>query len=430
MKLEMSYGGKPVTVSIPDGSLIDTIDFPNTEPVKEPDKEIINSLRSPLGTPALRELAQDRQNAVIVVPDRTRPAPFDMILPCVIRELEAGGIGKDSIKILIGLGTHREMTEGELETHLGSALYDSMNIIPHKALEPPELIDLGVTESGIPIRINRHVYESELVIAVGSVKPHATVGWSGGAKMLLPAVSSWESAGAIHWQAAEYQCSGNRIIGTTDNPVREAMEKYAEKVGLDFIVNYVLNAEYQLIYVCSGHYIQAHRRCVELGRSVFTFKCKSNELADIFIAGSPKVATNMWTNGTGPTFVDMVTKKGGTVIKMAACPDGVAREHPDVLKYGYISYKEVKELVEKGTIRDLAAADHIARSGSRMHDNKLHYIMVSDGVSASEAEQLGMEYASTPQEAVDMAFKRHGKKARVYAYPRKTFAPLIVEMDE
>jgi nickel-dependent lactate racemase len=208
------------------------------------------------------------------------------------------------------------------------------------------------------------------------------------------------------------------------------MEKYAKRVGLDFIVNYVLNTEYQLVFLHAGHTIEAHRKCVEEARPVYTFRCKSGELADIFIAGSSKAAANMWANGTGPNFVDRVTKRGGTVVKLARCPDGVVAEHPDVLKYGYIPYREVKKLVDQGEIKDLAAADHIARSAMRMHDHKLNYILASEGVSSSEAQRLGMGYASTPQKAVDRAFERHGPDARVYVYPGKTFASLIVENNE
>ena len=92
MKVEMSYGGKAVAVSIPDGSLIEILDIPHTPPIKDPGLEIIRSLREPVEAPPLRELARGKRNIVLIVPDRTRPAPLSLILKLIVRELEAGGV--------------------------------------------------------------------------------------------------------------------------------------------------------------------------------------------------------------------------------------------------------------------------------------------------------------------------------------------------
>ena len=145
----------------------------------------------------------------------------------------------------------------------------------------------------------------------------------------------------------------------------------------------------------------------------------------------------MWALGTGPSWAGSLLKRGGTVILLAPCPDGVAKEHPDVLKYGYLPYKDVSRLVEEGKIEDLAAADHIARSGNHMHEKALRPILVSEGVSREEAEQLHLDYVhmeydsmqnpTSAQRAVEIALERHGQGARFYVYPGGTFAGLLVE---
>jgi hypothetical protein len=122
-------------------------------------------------------------------------------------------------------------------------------------------------------------------------------------------------------------------------------------------------------------------------------------------------------------------KKGGTVVLLARCPDGVAREHPEVLKYGYIPYPRVKALVDRGRIRDKSAAAHLIHGGENLHDRDLTCYLVSEGVTAREARRLGLHYLRSPQEAVDRAIARHGANARIYVHPACTFSSLIIQQD-
>ncbi len=57
------------------------------------------------------------------------------------------------------------------------------------------LVDLGATEKGGKIPVNRQVFEADLKIGIGSIVPHHICGFSGGAKIIQPGVSG-ESATA------------------------------------------------------------------------------------------------------------------------------------------------------------------------------------------------------------------------------------------
>jgi nickel-dependent lactate racemase len=427
MEVGVFEGGRPVSLTLPDGALIETIDIPYSPPIDDPKGEILQSLRNPVESAPLKTLATGKRKVVVVVPDRTRPAPLNLVLRLVLTELLMGGVASSDIAIIIGIGTHRPMSESEIAAHLGKDIVGSYRVLNHAWWEKEELVDLGVTKNGTPIQVNRRVAEADLTIAVGGVKPHGVVGWSGGAKMIQPAVSGFEATGITHWLSAKVQCKGELIIGTVDNPVRREMEEFAGIVGLDFIVNYVLNSEYQMLGIVSGHYVKAHRACVELARPRFTHTCKSGELGDALLVGTSKAQSNMWALGTGPCWAGSVLKRGGTIVLLAPCPDGVAEEHPDVLEYGYRPFDEVERMVEEGSIGDLAAADHIARCGNYMYRKDLRCILVSGGVSEEDAERLSMEHAATPQEAVEMVLRRHGQSARFYVHPGGTFAGLLVE---
>jgi nickel-dependent lactate racemase len=423
--VDFSYGDETVTVEIPEGSLIRTLELGKAVPAADPDSEVVNALLHPIGTKRLRELAAGKKSALIMVPDMTRKCPLDIILPHVLSELGYAGINAESIKILIGAGTHRAMTVGEMREHFGNTFYEKYKsrIHNHEWWIPEQLCSIGTTPNGTPIDVNRYVCEADLKIAVGSVKPHRDAGWSGGAKMIQPGVSGFRTTGYTHWLAAHYPAG--EILGNNDNPVRREMEQIARQVGLDFIINCVLDEHYNISEVYAGHFIDAHRAACSSARKYFT--AKIDEFCDIFICGSSKAQSSMWSNATGPNWSELVLKEGGTVVLFAKCADGVCREHPDVLKYGYLPFERVRELVAAGEISDLAAASHLQHGGEKLYGKKIRCIIVSEGVSPEDSKKLGVEYAATPQEAVDTALGRHGRNARIYAYPGYFFGELIIE---
>jgi nickel-dependent lactate racemase len=78
-------------------------------------REAIASLRlKPIESPTLKQLAQGKRDAVIVVDDLTRPMPGHRLLPLVIKELVAGGMEQDSIRIIMGVAAHHPMLREDI----------------------------------------------------------------------------------------------------------------------------------------------------------------------------------------------------------------------------------------------------------------------------------------------------------------------------
>ena len=84
--------------------------------------------------------------------------------------------------------------------------------------------------------------------------------------MIQPGVSGFRTTGYTHWLAAQYPVG--EILGNNDNVVRREMEQIAEQLGLDFIVRCVLDNHYKLSKAFAGHFIDAHRACVEVASPV------------------------------------------------------------------------------------------------------------------------------------------------------------------
>jgi len=143
LRLDFSYGKRRVQVSIPELSLIKSLELPEIHPHVQPKAAVINALKYPIKSPKLRDIAIGKDNAVVMIPDRTRPIPLSIILPPVLNELSIAGIPKEKIKIVIGLGAHRPMSLEEIYASVRKEMVKQYEIVNHTWWKPDQLKDIG-----------------------------------------------------------------------------------------------------------------------------------------------------------------------------------------------------------------------------------------------------------------------------------------------
>ena len=111
-----------------------------------------------------------------------------------------------------------------------------------------DVINIGSTNSGVPVSVNKLVLDYDFILGIGSVIPHRVAGFSGGGKIVQPGISGEETTGQTHWLSAKYE--GREILGKIENPVRDEIEEVAKIAGLDFIINVVPNSQVNLCLFC------------------------------------------------------------------------------------------------------------------------------------------------------------------------------------
>ena len=153
--------------------------MPATSNVRE---SITEAMRHPYGIPSLGKLTSGKDRIIVLVDDVTRPTPLKKILPTILEQLCTEGAKAEKIKIIIGLGTHRPMSDAEIKEHLGHEIVENFTIANHDFKDDRKLSNLGTTELGIPAVVNREVVDADFVLSVGNIVPHNAAGWGGGAK--------------------------------------------------------------------------------------------------------------------------------------------------------------------------------------------------------------------------------------------------------
>jgi len=145
---------------------------------------IQDALAHPIGSLPLRKLAGSGYRVCIVFTDSTRACPDHLLVPAILKELKRAGVRNKDITLLCGIGLHRKSTLAEKIAKLGANIVDRYLVIDHEPQNPAALVNLGVTQTGVPVQVHRAAVEADLLIATGIVEPHQYAGYSGGCKTL------------------------------------------------------------------------------------------------------------------------------------------------------------------------------------------------------------------------------------------------------
>jgi lactate racemase len=304
-----------------------TLDFPSgwtvdvCRPADGPDigaEGIAAAFANPIGTPVLAELAAGRSRACIVIDDLSRPTPAARLLPTIVDQLEAAGIAAQDVLILAGVANHRPMTNADFVKKVGPEVLARCRVSNHFSWDNCTLI--GQTSSGSPIEINNEFLACDLRILVGSIIPHAAAGFSGGAKLLMPGISSIRSAEAYHRGSA---LRGGYALTAPD--ARLESEEAARIAEVDLIVNAIPNSSLGLAGLVVGDVVAAHRAGVAIARKVFTSPTPPGR--DICVLSLYPKDSEFLQHVTAlapyKTAPEPIVREGGTVVVVASAAEGL-----------------------------------------------------------------------------------------------------------
>ncbi len=406
VRVTLPYGDETVEVRIPSGNLIGVYSPNEVKPVADVKHEIVRALDHPIGSPPLRDLVRGCSTVVILADDNTRSTPVHEILPVVLDEMNAAGIEDQQVAVVIALGTHRCMTHAEIADKFGDEVVKRVAVRNHDYRNPEALVDLGTTPNGTRVRVNREVCNADFTLGIGSIVPHHIPGFAGGATIVQPGVSGEQTTAQTHLLSVRAPRS---YLGLERNPVREEMNQIARQVGMHTVFNVVLTRHGELVGAFFGDTVTAFAEGVKLARQVYAVEIP--EEADIVIAGSHPCDLEFWQAHKALYPSDRVVKAGGTIVVVTPCDEGVAVTHAGILDLTRCPAGELRKKVAAHDLHDeVAAALAIAWAQVNEREN---VFLVSRGIDAESARELGFSRFDDVQAACDAALARHGGQARV-----------------
>ena len=172
MKLEIGFGNGTQPIEVPDQNLKQILklsDLPETE-----DEQVLihRALEHPIGSKRLKEICSYGEKVAIVTSDLTRPMPTWKVLPALLEELNQVGIPDSDIVLVFALGSHRPMTEAEMQHLMGEAYGRIAGVNSSEG----GFENLGTTSRGTPVILSKAVADADRVICLGNVEYHYFAG--------------------------------------------------------------------------------------------------------------------------------------------------------------------------------------------------------------------------------------------------------------
>jgi nickel-dependent lactate racemase len=403
----ITYGNKHLPIKLLDQNLAFAIEPRNCGTIRNENKRVLESLRHPIGCEPLTKQIRRGMKITIIIDDITRPTPQNRLLPIILEELYSIGVREQDIVILIALGTHEYMSEDEIKTRVGGSIFNTVKVVNNEWKNNDTFVNLGKTEIGNTVWVNRIATESDFIIGIGSIVPHSQAGWSGGAKIVQPGICSSITTGQTHMLAVYPECLD--ITGQIENNCRLAIEKVAEKAGLKFILNVIIDGQQRLVDVVSGHPVLAQRQGIQASRNVY--EREISELADIILVSASPGEIDYWQGIKALAHAQRGIKKGGTIVLFGSFPRGISKEHPEMEMFATKNYKELDNLCSEGKIKDMVNASTLFVHSLILE--KCSVICVSNGLSTHQTKALGFVEAENVEDALEKAVRDQGHKSKI-----------------
>jgi len=404
-------GKKNISLEIPDGVPVQWVESHQMTPVPKVERAVEDALQHPIKSPRLRDSVKSGQKVALIVTDITRKLPEEIIVPLLIKELEAGGIGKRDVTAVVATGTHRPNTPEELREKFGEVV-DKITFINHDPWNPKELVRLGTSEGGIPLLFNRRVAEADIRISTGVIETHLFAGYSGGVKSMAVGVAGEETIAATH----NYQMLQKTRLGIIEgNEFRRFLTEATQAIGLHFIVNVVQTGNKEMIKVVAGDPIEAFHEGVKTARNLY--EVEIDQPGEIVVSGASYPKSRDLYQATRAANVvffapQPVVVKGGVILIPAPCEDGCG--HP-----GYCNImkraEDIDDVIAISREEGFAPGEQKALILAQIL-KQARIVMTDCGLQEETLKELYLESAPTLQEALDRELRKN-PKARVVLIP-------------
>jgi len=251
VRLDLPYGSHPYPIDLAgrDARVLAAAELPSPPPLDELLERALDASPPPRLAPGSR--------VTVIVSDPTRHEPRAALLAAVRRRLPGA-----RITVAVATGTHGPCRINEL------GLPADLDVINHDG--STDVVELGTTPRGTPVRVHRCVVETDLVVATGCIKPHYFAGFGAGAKAIFPGLGEATAIRINHRLKTGALARAGIVDG---NPCREDLEDAVRMVPAPvFLLDGVCGPDDRVHAAVAGDVFTAFRAGAECARRWFTVR--------------------------------------------------------------------------------------------------------------------------------------------------------------
>lgn len=383
-------------MALPDGPRYAVLEAKTAAPLPQVVASLEAALDSPIGRPALRDLAKGKTSAAISVCDITRPAPNQLTLPPLLRRLEESGMSEKNISILIATGLHRPASQDEIQSIVGAEIAATYRVLNHHARELAEHRFLGQTARGTPVYIDERFIAADLHITLGFIEQHLMLGFSGGRKLIAPGLAAQETIKILH--SPKFMREPKAVEGSVEqNPLHAELIEIARMARHDFMLDVALTRTREIAGVFAGEPEAAHATGVEFVRCAVLDRLTEPVDGVITTAAGYPLDMTFYQAIKGITAAQHIVKEGGRILLAAECSEGAgAGEFIERLRQMNGFGEFLDRLANSPVTVDQWQLEKLALAGRRF---ELHFYV--PGLPEDLRPYLGPRVYATPEEALN-----------------------------
>lgn len=349
VEVELRYGRGNLAVRLPDDLEVTVVRRPEMPVPGAPAEAVERALRRPVAARPPDEEARGRRSACILVCDLTRPVPNALLLPPLVRELLAGGIDASRITVLVATGLHRPHLGAELEELVGDRwVLSAVRVQNHDALDDAAHVDLGRTQRGTPVKLDRRFVEADLKVVTGLVEPHFMAGYSGGGKVIAPGVAHRDTITAFHaFRFMAHPRAESCVL--EGNPLHEEQISIAGLLGRILAVNSVVDGRHRPSFVNYGELAASHAEAVAFAERFALVPVPRRFRTVVTSAAGHPFDRTYYQTVQGMVAPMDILEPGADLVVASECAEGMgSREYRE-------AQRRLAALGPEGFLRDIAA---------------------------------------------------------------------------
>lgn len=295
----------------------------------------------------------------------------------------------------------------------GDAIVDNEKIAVNNAFVPDDFVKVCDLPSGAEFFCNKIAVDCDLLVCEGFIEPHFFAGFSGGRKSILPGICNAATVNENHSYKAI--ADPHSVTGVLEgNPIHKDMVCAARAVNVQFIMNVALDGEKKVVAAWAGDLEEAHAAGVQFIREQSQCPRITGDIVVTSNGGYP-LDQNLYQSPKAVATAEACAGEDGVIIMCCSCCDGMGGTNFErLITLGTVD--EIDSYLSKIPPKETISEQWCPQIYSRiLRHHKV--ILVTTYLDPEEVRKANMIPASTPDEALEIAYGIKGKDASVVVIP-------------
>lgn len=422
MELKLPYGENVLELILPDSRKVKLAETSTVKSDTAPKKQVREALDNPKGSVRLEGLVDSKSGAAedlkatIIIDDKTRACPDDMLVPLILERLSESGLRPENMTVVVATGLHEPPDKSEVSRLAGgNALPESLELIGHDAIHS-DLESIGRASQGYKVKINSTVAEADLKISTGFIEPHFFAGFSGGRKSILPGVASKNAILANH-SFDNIGCDRASTGILKGNPVHEGATEAAKLAQLDFALNVVLNKAQEVVGVFAGEFREVLKSGISRALDVCGVELNRRYDAVLTTNSGYPLDQDLYQTVKGVYTASLIAKPGAPIIVVSECSAGLGPNQFYSLNRDNSEPETVLEYIKKN-------GPMVAQWQNQVLCDVLknHKIYLKSSLPARKVKDMMLEPLEDPEEFLRELVRNLEENEKIVALPEGPFS--------